>query len=102
MSNEKTKLGVAIKTSERNAKKCQEKITTLEQEVKDAENELRKLQERRKEVEQEAMTVKNSQEDLVVKEKEMKAKLNKYKAELDAALKYDLFFSYLKYSLNCN
>jgi hypothetical protein len=33
------------------------------------------------------MTVKNSQEDLVVKEKEMKAKLNKYKVELDAALK---------------
>lgn len=87
LSTEKTKLGVAIKTSERNSKKSQDKIATLEQEVKDAENELRQLQERRKEIEQEAMSVKTSQETLEATEKEMKQKLTIFKAELDAALK---------------
>ena len=75
MSTEKTKLGVAIRTSERNLKKCAEKITTLEQEVVEAENDLRKLQERRKQIEEEAMTHKTSQEALEVTEKEMRQKL---------------------------
>ena len=88
MSTEKTKLGVAIRTSERNLKKCAEKITTLEQEVVEAENDLRKLQERRKQIEEEAMTHKTSQEALEVTEKEMRQKLADFKKELDAALKF--------------
>ena len=79
---------MAIKTSERNAKKSQDKIVTLEQEVKDAEDDLRKLQERRKEIEEEAMNQKASQQTLEVTEKEMKTKLGNLKAELDAALKF--------------
>ena len=88
MSTEKTKLGVAIRTSERNLKKCAEKITTLEQEVVEAGNDLRKLQERRKQIEEEAMTHKTSQEALEVTEKEMRQKLADFKKELDAALKF--------------
>lgn len=86
---------MAIKTSERNLKKCEEKIATLEQEVKDAENELRNLQELRKEIEEEAQRYKASLEPLQTHEKEMKAKSAKVKDELDAALKYVviLYFS---------
>ena len=84
---EKTKLTVAINTSERNVKKCLEKIATLEQEVQEDENELRKLQERRKQIEEEAMTFKSNTEGLETAEKELKEKLGKFKAELDAALK---------------
>merc|ERR1712136_44793 len=87
VSTEKTKLGVAIHTSERNLKKCTEKIATLEQEVPEAENDLRKLQERRKQIEEEAMGHKTSQEALEVTEKEMRQKLADFKKELDAALK---------------
>jgi len=88
VSTEKTKLGVAIRTSERNLKKCTEKIATLEQEVVEAENDLRKLQERRKQIEEEAMSHKTSQEALEATEKEMRQKLADFKKELDAALKY--------------
>ena len=94
LSTEKTKLGVAIKTSERNAKKCLEKVSSLEQEVLEAENDLRKLQERRKEIEEEAMTIKSSQETLEATEEGMKAKLAKLKIELDAALKLEQLPSY--------
>lgn len=79
---------MAIKTSERNAKKSQDKIATLEQEIKDAEDDLRKLQERRKEIEEEAMNHKAIQQTLEVTEKELKTKLTDLKAELDAALKF--------------
>lgn len=88
MSSEKTKLGVAIKTSERNSKKCEEKIATLEQEVKDSENELRNLQQRRAEIEEEANNHKSAQESFESTEKELKVKAAKCKAELDAALKF--------------
>lgn len=80
---------MAIKTSERNAKKSEDKIATLEQEVKDAEDDLRKLQERRKEIEKEAMNHKSSQLDkLEATKKETKTKLVDLKSELDAALKF--------------
>jgi len=87
VNDEKTKLSVAIRTSERNAAKTLDKVASLEQEVAEAETDLRQLQERRKQIEEQAMGHKSSQEALELAEKDLKAKLAQFKTELDAALK---------------
>jgi len=54
VSSDIVKLGVAIKTAERNAAKCRDKLATMETELKEAEAEKQSLTEQREKLEGEA------------------------------------------------
>ncbi|XP_037088683.1 LOW QUALITY PROTEIN: structural maintenance of chromosomes protein 4-like [Pollicipes pollicipes] len=83
VSGDIVRLGVAIKTAERNAAKCRDKIAAMETEQTEAEAEKQSLCEQREKLEEEAAVVISKIKDLEDTRKELDQKLSALKEERD-------------------
>jgi structural maintenance of chromosome 4 len=81
---EVTRLRVAITTSERNAKKCEQKIATLEQNIVDAENRLREAKAERDTIEEDGQKLLKCIEELTEQLSNEEGKYAELKQEVTA------------------
>ncbi|XP_054270748.1 structural maintenance of chromosomes protein 4 isoform X2 [Macrosteles quadrilineatus] len=82
ISSEITKLGVAIKTAERNTKKSKEAIKNMEADIEQMQDRLIKIKEDKDKITEEAKEVLAALEDLSKKEIELEQVLTDLKAEI--------------------
>ncbi|XP_043229658.1 structural maintenance of chromosomes protein 4-like isoform X2 [Amphibalanus amphitrite] len=85
VSGDIVRLGVAIKTAERNAVKCRDKIAAMETEQKEAEAEKQSLCDQREKLEETAAVAIQAIKELEDKRKEMDQQLSALKEERDTA-----------------
>jgi len=83
VKTEITRLGVEIKSSERNLKKCMDKMESYEAEVKECEEKMRGIAERRKEIETEGAKVLEENEERQKSSNELQGTINSIKKEID-------------------
>lgn len=82
-----TRLQVAIKTSQRNTKKTEEKINAMETEVKEVESELRGMQDKRKTIEEEATTLLEELQKVTQEELELQEEVSELKSQHEEFIK---------------